>query len=363
MATGGTGGHIYPALAVAAEAQLRGAEVAVIGGAGGMEEQLTAQAGIEFLGVTTGKWNRQRPDPRQALRAAAGLKRAVDLVRRWKPHSVVGFGGFASMPGCFAATVLGIPLVLHEGNAFPSRVNRWFAGRSRLVIVAQAEALKRLATKTSLVIPFPVREESVDRQTARQALGLPQSAVVTLVMGGSQGSLALNKAVPIAFRTLSAALANSTAPKITGELATRELHVLHSTGPRWHANMTAENQRNNYHLHAYLNASHAWAAADLAITRAGVGTLSEAAFHGVPTIMVPLPTSAENHQLHNAKAVAAAGAGMVVEEHGIADLLPAAWESALRPSWLQTAAAAQRARTPLGAARRIVDAVLEMEKS
>ena len=141
LATGGTGGHIYPALAVAEVARAHGEAVSVIGQKGGMEERLVAEAGLPFHGVAAGRWNRSNPDPRQALQAVAGLYDAVRHVRRQAPDLVIGFGGFASFPGCVGAVVAGRPLVLQEGNAFPSRVNRWFAPRARLVISAHAEAL------------------------------------------------------------------------------------------------------------------------------------------------------------------------------------------------------------------------------
>lgn len=348
LATGGTGGHIYPALAVAREASAAGADVAVIGGAGGMEERLTAEAGLPFFGVGTGKWDRHRPDPRQALAAAGGLVAARRLTRAYAPDVVIGFGGFASLPGCAAARVLGVPLVLHEGNAFPSRVNRWFAGSSRLFVSAQPEALAHVRARNTLVVPFPVREERPDRAAARAALGLPQDAVVTLVMGGSQGSLALNRAVPPAQAHLRLP------PSLEGPHV-----VLHSSGPRWLSEVEGAAAGPAYLVRPYLDAACAWAAADLAITRAGVGTLSEAAFHGVPVVMVPLPSAADDHQRHNARAVEAAGAGVMLEEREL-ERLADVWAEALEPGWRKRAAAAAAARTPEGAARRIVGAVLEL---
>lgn len=341
FATGGSGGHIYPALAVAQVAREQGDEVIFMGQAGGMEEQLVPEAGFEFIGALAGRWNRDKPDPRQALKAIAGLWRAAGQVRRLKPDLVLGFGGFASFPGCVGAVLARRPLVLQEGNAFPSRVNRWFASRARLVISAYPEALPHLNTTDTEVIPFPVRETRVDRSAARQALGLPQDAVVTLVMGGSQGSLTLNRQVPAAFEQL---------PEDSRPV------VLHSSGRGW---ISALRERTadlaNYHAHEYLDAPTAWAAADLAITRSGVGTLSEASFHGVPLVMVPLPTAAENHQLHNARAFEAAGAGKTIEESNISNL-PEVWLAALQPGWRRSASAAARSRSPEGAAARILSA-------
>lgn len=347
LATGGTGGHIFPALAVAEAATADGVEVLVLGQRGGMEERLSAGAGVPFHGVSAGKWHRGRPSPKQALRAAAGVVEAWQYLRRLRPKVVVGFGGFASYPGGLAAARLKIPLVLHEGNAYPSQVNRWLAASAALIIVAQEQALAHLPrARRTLSVPFPVRERRVERRSARESFGLPQDAIVTLVMGGSQGSATLNRVAPAAFVTLK--------PRFP------DLSVLHAAG---HGNADsvdpAQTQHGDYHVVDFLDAASAWAAADLAITRAGVGTLSEAAFNGVPLVMIPLPSSAEDHQLHNATAVAAAGAGLVVEERDLAALVPS-WETLMDPTTRLVAAAAAAARTPVGAARRILDAVMEL---
>ncbi len=348
LATGGTGGHVYPALAVAREALADGLSVVAIGAAGGIEERLSSEAGVGFVGVSAGKWHRGRPDPAQAVRAAAGVFQAVRALKRLRPRVVVGFGGFASFPGAAAALRLGVPLALHEGNAYPSVVNRWLARRAQLVVSAQEEALAHLAgVRRSLVVPFPVREARYERAAARAALGLPEDAVVTLVMGGSQGSATLNREVPSAFRRLVSEAAGDAGH-----------HVVHAAGLGREAEVDASGLP-TYSVRGYVDSAQAWSAADLAITRSGVGTLSEAAFHGVPLVMVPLPGSAEDHQLHNARAVMAAGAGLVVEEKDVSGL-GGAWRSLLEPEARRAAAEAALSRTPAGAARRILCAVMEL---
>lgn len=358
LAAGGTAGHIFPALAVAEEARDRGLETTLLGERGGMEEQLAAEAGVVFHGVSAGKWHRGRPSPAHALKAATGVIEAWSYLRRLRPAVVIGFGGFASFPGALAAGRLGIPLVLHEGNAFPSKVNRWLAGRASLVISAQEEAFEHLENvKQRLVVPFPVRERRSERAAARRNLGLGEVAadarppLVTLVMGGSQGSVALNSAVPAAYDQLS-------------DSERSRLEVLHSSG-RAHVDAlrAATAALPDYHVHGFVDEADAWSVADLAITRAGIGTLSGAALSGVPLIMMPLPSSAEGHQAHNARAVAAAGAGLVVEEKELAAdprALSEAWRRLLEPTYRAKAAAAAAARTPRGAARRILDAVMEL---
>ncbi len=339
LATGGTGGHIYPALAVAAAARERGLTVGFLGQAGGMEAGLVPEAGFPFLGVAAGKWDRQRPSLVQASRAAAGLVQAALAVRAARPALVVGFGGFAAFPGCAAAALTGTPLALVEANAYPSRVTRWFAGRARLVVAAQERAGRHLRARRLAVVPYPVREVQVGRQAARRALELDDAAVVTLVMGGSQGSQALNHAVPAAYR----------------QLGVQGVQVLHASGPRWAAELAAQVAGlRGYRVVPYVDAAQAFAAADLAITRAGMGTLSEAAFHGVPLVMVPLPTAAEDHQRHNAQAVEEAGAGVMVAEPELARL-PQVWRALLEPEARRRASSAALARSPKGAAGRILD--------
>ena len=368
LAAGGTAGHIFPALAVAEEAKGRGLETTLLGERGGMEERLAGEAGVRFHGVSAGKWHRGRPSPAHAIRAAAGVVEAWTFLKRLRPQMLIGFGGFASFPGVLAASRLRIPLVLHEGNAYPSKVNRWLAPRAALVIAAQEEAFEHLEkVKKRLVVPFPVRERRNEPGPARQRLGLvgpegfeeaPESAgngaaggLVTLVMGGSQGSVALNREVPGAYAQFSGDEADA-------------LQVLHAAG-RGHAAELRSNvgEGRNYVIHDFVDEADAWAVADLAITRAGIGTLSAAALSGVPLIMIPLPASAEDHQLHNARAVQAAGAGLVVEESDIASdpqALLKAWRRLLEPAYRAEAAAAAAARSPRGAPRRILDAVMEL---
>lgn len=341
LATGGTGGHIYPAVAVAQEATNRGYLVAFIGQAGGMEATLVPNEGFTFYGVSAGKWDRQRPRPSQAVRAGKGWLEALLTVAKLRPRLVIGFGGFASFPGLAAARLLGIPYVLHEGNAYPGKVIRWFAKEAKFIALSHASAKQYLKRARRLEeVGFPIREVRIERARARRALGLPQEGVVTLVMGGSQGSKLLNEQVPKAFAQL-----------------TRPTIVLHSTGPRWLEQVQAAHPGlQGYFTVGFVDATLAWSAADLAITRAGIGTLAEAAFHGVPTIMVPLASAAENHQLHNARAVAADGAGWVVEE-GQLETLATVWQQALDDRVRLAATEAARRRSPAGAARAFVDLI------
>ena len=352
LSTGGTGGHIYPALATAQELGARGFDVAFIGQRGGMEARLVPEAGFDFHGVRAGKWHRGRPDPRQAVQAGLGLWDAVKVVRELKPSMVVGFGGFASFPGLAAATALRVPVALHEQNAFPGKVTRWFARRAVFIATANEEVAVHLPLYRSKLeqVGVPVREVRIDKKEARRRLGFSETDVLTLVMGGSQGSVVLNEHVPKAFGDLQS--------------STREpLSVLHSSGERHLQTVKSHTEGlHDYRVDSFVDAVVAWSAADLAITRAGNGTLAEAAFHGVPLVMIPLASSAENHQLHNARAVEAAGAGKVVEERDLGRLA-ATWRSLLDAGIRQAAAEAARRRSPEGAANRLARLIGESVKA
>lgn len=350
LATGGSGGHIFPALAVAEALAARGAEVAFVGQARGMEASLVGETGYPFYGVRAGKWDRGRPDPRQAWQAVMGVHDGYRMVKGLRPQLALGFGGFASFPGLIGALRAGVPFVLHEQNAFPGLVTRWLQSRARVIATAQREVHVRLPRARRLEhVGMPVREQRVSHAEARARLGLPERGKVTFVMGGSQGSLVLNRAVPQAFRAL-------------GEAA-RGLTVLHSCGPRWEAGLKEDvADLPGYRVAGWVDSILAWSAADLAITRAGNGTLAEAAFHGVPLLMVPLPSAAEDHQAHNARAVEAAGAGRVVAEDALASLA-GAWRALMDDRVRAAASAAARRRSPEGAAARLAELVVELALS
>lgn len=344
FATGGSGGHIFPALAIAKEAKARGYSCTFIGQKTGMEAELIPKHGFDFIGVSAGKLNRSKPNPLALLKVLSGFLEAIIKLRPLKPDLVIGFGGFASFPGLAAAKVLNRPYVLHEANAFPGLVTRWFASGAKLILVSQEAVYEHLGKSTKKeLVGQPVNETSLSKSEARQKLGIAEDAFMTYVTGGSQGSLKLNTEVPKAFEKLPA--------------LSKKHYVLHSSGTRWLEQVETQTQElKDYFTKGFVDATLAWSAADLAITRAGFGTLAEAAFHATPCIMIPLPSSAENHQYHNAQARALKGGGWVVEEAQL-ESLPEVWMSALNESKLTEAAQAALSLSPKGASKRFVDAI------
>lgn len=354
LAAGGTGGHIYPAIATARELRARGHHPILLGQRGGMEERIARDTGVAFFGVSAGKLARAKPDPRELWRAARGFREAKRFLGRERPACLVGYGGFASLPGVLGAQSLGIPTVLHEQNARLGLTQRLALRRARAVATAYP-SVRGLPEGRGTLVGMPVREETMDRREALAELGLQDGPLTIYVTGGSQGSLALNDAVPNILTHLF---------REEGLWEHGSVQVLHSSGLKWIREVSGRVKHLEwYKTSGFVNAVAAWSVADLAISRAGTGTLAEAAFHGVPLIMVPLPTSAENHQLYNARAVQAAGAGRVVEQHDLQEDLARVVVECLTPEVRERMRGAARARSPRGAARLLADLVEEVVRA
>ncbi len=354
LATGGTGGHVFPALALAEVARAAGWHVTVLGSEDGPERAWTDAAGVPFVGVASGKLDRSHPDPRAGLRALRGVSAAVGALRDARPDLLVGFGGFASLPGVTAAWLTRTPFVLHETNAWPGLVTRAFAQAARLVVVTQPATAERLPRARTAVVKLPVKERRLRREDARDMLGVPHTATLVLVMGGSQGSAYLNETVPPIAARLGA--------------EHEDLWVLHQAGPKWAEALAAglaqrhDLDPSRYRVAGFVDAAVAFAAADLAITRGGYGTLADAAFHGVPLVVVPLPTASEDHQRHNAEALAADGAGRCVLQ-GNPTELEGAWRALLDPAVRHAAATAARRRSPEGGAHDMLATLVPLARS
>jgi UDP-N-acetylglucosamine--N-acetylmuramyl-(pentapeptide) pyrophosphoryl-undecaprenol N-acetylglucosamine transferase len=375
LATGGTGGHIFPAIALAKVLRGHGVGVGLIGVRGGMEEGLAAREQLAFFGVQSGKLDRSRPDPRALWRAAAGFIEAIGLVGRLKPAAIVGFGGFASFPGVMAALVRGIPLLLHESNVQPGLVTRLAARAARVIALTDLAAASALppANQRRAVqwVGMPVREVRHPRSQALAQLGLDPNRPLLLVMGGSQGSVKLNALLP---NLIEAAVQ-------AGKL---DVQVLHQTGAGRREEVTRQvGHLPWYHSAEFVDGPLAWSASSVAITRAGFSTIADAAYHGVPLILVPLPSASEDHQTKNAQAVVARGAGLLVPQasleaeaaqpspagkvasnssvsqtSSLPESLVAAILTCFDPAHQAALAAAARSASPEGAAQRLAALVL-----
>jgi UDP-N-acetylglucosamine--N-acetylmuramyl-(pentapeptide) pyrophosphoryl-undecaprenol N-acetylglucosamine transferase len=301
---GGTGGHIYPGLAVASA--LRGLDTSVrlvwIGNREGMDRSIVEAAGLEFHGIPAGKFRRDfsarnLPD---ALRVLAGFAAARGLLRELKPDLLFSKGGYVSVPPCAAARSLGIPVFTHESDVRPGLATRLNARFAELILLSYAETIESLPPKARTraeVTGNPVRASILGGRAERglSFLGFTRKAPLLLLLGGSQGARELNE------------LAASVLPDILPSW-----NVAHQTGPD-HTPCRLDGE--GYRAFGYLKDEmpDVLAAADLVLARAGAGTLWESASLGKPLILLPLRSSAtRGDQVVNADLFASRGAAVVL---------------------------------------------------
>ncbi|HUY83001.1 MAG TPA: undecaprenyldiphospho-muramoylpentapeptide beta-N-acetylglucosaminyltransferase [Steroidobacteraceae bacterium] len=305
IAAGGTGGHVFPALAVARALRERGVAVVWLGAVGGMEARLVPANGFPMecvrvagiRGKGMGAW----------LLAPARLGRAVvesiGVMRRRRPRAVLGAGGFVSGPGGIAAWLLRIPLLIHEQNAVAGLTNRWLARLAREVLEAFPGSFG--PTVRARCIGNPVRAEIVAIEPPRARFAGRTGRTRVLVIGGSQGARCLNELVPAAVARLAAALR----PEIRHQTGARGGEATREAYAR--AGVDAATS-------AFIDdmaAAYAWA--DFVICRAGALTIAELRAAGLGAILVPFPSAVDDHQTRNAEVLARAGAAVIEPESSL----------------------------------------------
>lgn len=312
---GGTGGHIYPALAVAgAVRELEpGSEVLYVGTADGLEAAIVPKEGLAFRAIPSRGLIGKGPlgAPAAGLAAVRGVSAARRIVRSFRPDAILGTGGYVSGPVALAALLCRVPLVIHEQNAFPGVTNRLAARWAAAVAVPFADARLHFPPEARVVVAGnPVRRAVLETspEEGRRVLGLAPGGRVLYLVGGSRGARVLNEAVVAA---------------LPGWLQRPEVRVVFATGERYYADTVKALERKDLSLRgdgrlvlvAYLErADAALAAADLIVTRAGGTTLAEVTARGVPAVIVPSPNVTHNHQEYNARVLARAGAARVILE-------------------------------------------------
>lgn len=323
IAGGGTGGHIYPALAVADSLRHRPnpPELDWIGGHRGLEDRIVRAAGIPLRRLALRSLRTVDRDVHlvaDPARLALSVPQALALLAGDRPAAIFTTGGYVAIPVLIAASVLRIPVLLWEGNVTPGRSVRATAGLASAIAVSFATTCTALATRRPcLETGTPIREtRGVDRLAAREGLGIPPGGRVLLVFGGSQ-----------AVRRFNAAVA-----EVLPRLVER-IHVIHVTGDEGYGPALAARERLPAEVRARYRPEpflrdvmlEALAAADLVLGRAGSSTLAEVAALGLPMIVVPYP-HAGGHQRANALRLVEAGAARLIEDEAFdgAALLDAA---------------------------------------
>jgi len=305
IACGGTGGHLFPGIAVGEKLLQRGCEILLLVSEKEIDQQAikSAQgmriASLPAVGLQAGQFGR----------FLTGFAKSFIAVRRIfskrPPRSVIGMGGFACAPPIIAGKLFRAHTFLHESNSVPGKANRWLAPLVDQVFVGFPQAANRMQNRQVLVTGTPLRPqfEPTDPEPCRLALGLDPNRPVLLVMGGSQGASAINGLV---FEAL---------PEL--KRATPQLQFLHLAGPNDEEKARAQYAAQNLKavVRTFLTEMElALGAATIAVSRAGASSLAELAAMQVPAILIPYPTAADNHQFYNAHAFASAGAAIRLEQ-------------------------------------------------
>jgi UDP-N-acetylglucosamine--N-acetylmuramyl-(pentapeptide) pyrophosphoryl-undecaprenol N-acetylglucosamine transferase len=349
IACGGTGGHLFPGLAVAEVLRSRGHEVMLF----------VSEKEIDALAMSGRSEFRFQKLPTVGLpspfsprifnffgRFAESLKVCRGVYRKFKPHAVLGMGGFTSTAPIMAGKMRGVPTFIHESNAIPGKANRITGRMVRAVLLGFAECAPFFPKARTEITGTPIRKElqPMDKKVARQKLGLREDLITLLVMGGSQGASGINQSVI----------------KALPFLQNLPIQVIHLSGGRDERLVADNYQRENIpaHVAAFHHAmEEVYSAADLAIARSGAASLAELAAFSLPAILIPFPYAAEDHQTKNAEIFVRAGAALLLKE---ADLTAESLAHKIReliehPNQLRHLAEASARLAPKNAAALVVE--------
>ncbi|MBO8128612.1 MAG: undecaprenyldiphospho-muramoylpentapeptide beta-N-acetylglucosaminyltransferase [Peptococcaceae bacterium] len=316
---GGTGGHIYPALAIARGVMERwpGSEVLYVGTDQGLEADIVPRAGFPFKTIPAQGLKRAL-SPQNVVAvwsAARGYFIASRLIHEWRPTVVIGTGGYVCGPVILAASRQGVPTMIHEQNAFPGVTNRLLSRFTDRTAITFLDAVKFFPKKARIVLTgLPIRSEilSVRRGQARKTLNLSSGDFMVLSFGGSRGAYSINQAMIRVIQSLH---------QYPG------LRLYHATGNRDYKKFMAELAKGGLKVNGpgdkvkvepyFYEIANLLAAADLVICRAGASTIAELTVLGLPSILVPFPYATGNHQEHNARALASQGAAILVHDRDL----------------------------------------------
>jgi UDP-N-acetylglucosamine--N-acetylmuramyl-(pentapeptide) pyrophosphoryl-undecaprenol N-acetylglucosamine transferase len=300
---GGTGGHVFPALAVADELRSRGVPIVWLGTRNGIEARVVRQAGyqIEWLSITGLRGKNAATLLLAPFRLVMACAQAFRVLSQRKPGAVLGMGGFTAGPGGLMAWMMRRPLLIHEQNAIAGLTNRILARLADEVL----EAFPQTFNKKAVTVGNPVRKQIQLLSDPQMRIGSHRGALRVLVIGGSLGAVRLNEIVPEAVSRIA---------------AEARPEILHQTG-RANLEMTREfYQRHGVdaRIEAFIDdMAEAYGWADLVICRAGAMTVFELAAAGVGSILVPYPHAVDDHQSANAQYLAEAGAAIVRQQRDL----------------------------------------------
>ena len=308
---GGTGGHIFPAIAIADEIKKRfpTCHVLFVGAEGKMEMERVPRAGYKIKALPIQGFQRKftLANLKLPFKIIYSLLKARKIIKNFKPQIVIGVGGYASGPTLKMANLLGVPTLIQEQNSFPGKTNKLLSKKAQAICTAYPN-MERFFPKESIhYTGNPVRPEMVEiqgkREKAIEHFKLDPNKATILVIGGSLGAKTLNKAIKHGMEKLHES----------------NVQVLWQCGRLYHADMAVSVNRRNLssiHLFQFIDKMDlAYAAADIVISRAGAISVSELSLVGKPTILVPSPNVAEDHQTKNAMTLVNNSAAILVDDN------------------------------------------------
>jgi UDP-N-acetylglucosamine--N-acetylmuramyl-(pentapeptide) pyrophosphoryl-undecaprenol N-acetylglucosamine transferase len=311
IACGGTGGHLFPGLAIAEAVRRRGHDVRFFISAKPVDRRALAGAGESAHGVEIPAvgWTGLFGALAFAVRLVRAVRKAGEELVNFKADALLGMGGFVSAASVGAARRRGLPYFLHESNAIPGRATKFLSRGARKTFVGFAECGQRLPRAKVELMGTPVRSRlgKISREEALKKLGLHPKRHLVAVLGGSQGAKGINEAM---VRGL---------PALKSQAAT--IQILHLAGEAHADKVRHAYEHSGFHaiVLGFCDEMDAvYAAADLVVSRAGAGTLAELAACGVPAILIPFPAAVDDHQTANAHAYADQGAAEIVAEKNLA---------------------------------------------
>ena len=349
---GGTGGHVFPALAAADCLRERGIPVAWLGARAGLEATLVPKAGIpmewiEVAGLRGKGWRRRLWTPFMLTRA---LWQARLILRRLQPRVILGMGGFVSGPGGIMARLLGIPLVVHEQNAIAGLTNRLLARIAGQTLQAFPNTFP--PQRRAVTVGNPVRRIIAELPPPAERFAGRHGPARLLILGGSQGALALNQRVPQALALLDAAERPEVWHQAGGQLQDAAAQAYQQTGITVRLTPFIDNMAEAY----------GWA--DLVLCRAGALTIAELAAAGIGAVLTPFPFAVDDHQTANARFLEQGGAALLIQQADLsAERLAALLRDLLpdRARLLQMAEAARRL-AKVDAAEQVARVCLEQAR-
>jgi UDP-N-acetylglucosamine--N-acetylmuramyl-(pentapeptide) pyrophosphoryl-undecaprenol N-acetylglucosamine transferase len=310
LSGGGTGGHIYPAVSIANELKVKypHAKFLFVGAKDRMEMEKVPQAGYEIKGLWISGFQRSLSLKNLAFpfKLISSLWNAHKIIKKFKPAIVIGTGGFASGPTLFAANRKGIKTLIQEQNSYPGITNKLLSKKADKICVAY-DGLERFFPSSKIIkTGNPVRQDLLNidekRNEALEFFNLDNNKKTLVVLGGSLGARAINNLIE----------------KQINWLVKNNVQVIWQTGKLYYDEFKKYNDLQGVQTHAFLNKMDlTYAAADILISRAGAGSISELCIVGKPVVFIPSPNVAENHQTKNALAVVEKNAALLLEESEI----------------------------------------------